>query len=211
MNIVVFGASGGIGRLVVDQLLHRGIVVTAVVRREGGIPRQDNLRIVAVTDLLRSNELVPHLKGADSVISAVGPRSLRDSGITAPITASITAAMHEAGVGRIVVVSAAPIGPVPPGETALLRFLLRPLIWSILGRHYRDLTAMEAALALSGLIWTAVRPPRLTDGPRTDRYRLRLGGSVPGGFSVSRDDVAAAFCAAACDLQMPSGPLGIAD
>ena len=211
MKVVVFGANGGIGRLVVDELLHRGVGVTAVVRRESGFPKRDGLHIAPVPELRPPTRLVPLIRGADSVISTIGPRSLRDSGITAPITTSIVAAMHQAGVGRIVVVSAAPVGAVPPDETPVLRYLLRPLIWSILGRHYRDLAAMEATLAGSGLAWTALRPPRLNDGPRTDRYRLRSGGSVPGGFIVSRADVAAAICDAACKPGSANGPLGIAD
>ena len=51
--------------------------------------------------------------------------------------------------------------------------------------------AMRNACAIpSGLGWTVVRPPRLTDGPATGRYATALDRSVRGGRSVSRADVA---------------------
>jgi uncharacterized protein YbjT (DUF2867 family) len=45
----------------------------------------------------------------------------------------------------------------------------------------------------SGLAWTIVRPPRLTDGPGAGRYRRADGRDVPGGFSIARRDLAAAL------------------
>jgi uncharacterized protein YbjT (DUF2867 family) len=42
----------------------------------------------------------------------------------------------------------------------------------------------------SGLDWTSVRPPQLTDGPRTPTYRTALGRNIRGGVKVSRADVA---------------------
>jgi NAD(P)H-binding len=49
---------------------------------------------------------------------------------------------------------------------------------------------MEDLLHESGLDWTIVRPPRLSNGPRTDTYRTAYGQNLPGGFRVSRADVA---------------------
>ena len=48
---------------------------------------------------------------------------------------------------------------------------------------------MEDALRDSGLDWTVVRPPRLTDRPGTGAYRTALGGTSGAGL-VPRADVA---------------------
>jgi uncharacterized protein YbjT (DUF2867 family) len=49
---------------------------------------------------------------------------------------------------------------------------------------------MEDVLRDSGLDWTIVRPPRLTDRPLTGTYRVAYGQNLRGGFFISRADVA---------------------
>ncbi|WP_375373487.1 NAD(P)-dependent oxidoreductase [Micromonospora sp. ATA51] len=101
-------------------------------------------------------------------------------------------------------VSAAPVGVVPspgrprpprrdPGDGPLMRYLLGPAIRRVLRRHYADLALMEEVLRDSGLDWTVVRPPRLTDKPLTGAYRTAYGRNVRGGLTVSRADVAHAM------------------
>jgi putative NAD(P)-binding protein len=49
---------------------------------------------------------------------------------------------------------------------------------------------MENIFQRSGLNWTVVRPPQLTDKPPTGKYRV-LDGRLPlFGFNISRADVA---------------------
>jgi hypothetical protein len=109
--------------------------------------------------------------------------------------------MQATGVRRIVVVSAAPIGTVPspgrpmpprhdPGDGFLMRHLFSHVAKTLFREHYADLALMEDILRDSGLDWTVVRPPRLTDKPLTGRYRVAYGQNVRGGWSVSRADVA---------------------
>jgi uncharacterized protein YbjT (DUF2867 family) len=49
---------------------------------------------------------------------------------------------------------------------------------------------MEDLLRESGLDWTIVWPPRLTDKPLTGAYRTAYEKNLRGGFLVSRADVA---------------------
>jgi putative NADH-flavin reductase len=104
-------------------------------------------------------------------------------------------------VRRLVVVSAAPVStmaspgrPNPPrhdpGDGPVMRYVLTPLIQTLLRKVYVDLAEMEDVLRDSGLDWTVVRPPRLTDKPLTGRYRTAYGQNLPGGRFVSRADVA---------------------
>jgi hypothetical protein len=53
-----------------------------------------------------------------------------------------------------------------------------------------DSSAMERVFQKSGLDWTIVRPPQLTDKPYTGKYRVREGHLPPFGFNISRADVA---------------------
>ena len=49
---------------------------------------------------------------------------------------------------------------------------------------------MEDALHESGLDWTIVRPPRLTNGARTGAYRIAYWQNLRRGLFISRADVA---------------------
>ena len=71
-----------------------------------------------------------------------------------------------------------------------MRNLLSPLIKTILRKHYADLALMEDILRDSGLDWTIVRPPRLTDKPLTGTYRTAYERNLRRGVFISRADVA---------------------
>jgi uncharacterized protein YbjT (DUF2867 family) len=200
MQLTIFAATGGIGRLLLEQAVDAGHRVTAVVRNPKALSRP----VPAVTADLSDPDpaaLVRAVAGADAVLSGLGPRSARDAGITAPGTRAIVDAMQASGVRRIVAVSAAPVGTVPtpgrpnppkhdPGDGILMRYVMGPLVKVALRAHYQDLALMEEILRDSGLDWTAVRPPRLTDKPATGTYRVAYGQNLRGGVLVSRADVA---------------------
>lgn len=80
-----------------------------------------------------------------------------------------------------------------PGDDFLMRHLLAPLIRRIFPAVYQDLAAMEDDLRCRYLDWTAVRPPRLTNGPMTSRYRTALDRNVRHGLTISRADLAHAM------------------
>jgi len=116
MKLTIFGATGGIGRQALEQAIAAGHDVTAVVRD----PRKlsGTQARVATADLSDPDPatLNSALSGADAVLSGLGARSKSDVGVAWRGTAAITKAMQLAGVRRIVVVSAAPVGTVPsPG------------------------------------------------------------------------------------------------
>ncbi len=200
MKLTIFAATGGIGRQVLEQALAAGHDVTAVVRNPEKI--SGGARIVRA-DLAAPDPavLAGAVEGADAVISALGPRSNSEAGVTSRGTRAIVQAMQAAGTRRIVVVSAAPISTVPspnrpnppkhdPGDGFFMRHLFSHIGKIALRKHFADLAVMEDILADSGLDWTVVRPPRLTGKPLTGSYRTAYGQNLRGGFLISRADVA---------------------
>jgi putative NADH-flavin reductase len=200
MKLTIFGASGGIGGQLVAQAAAAGHDVTAVVRRQRELPAPAR---AVVADLAAPDPAVLEsaVHGADAVLSGLGPRSASDVGVASRGTRAIAGAMQAQSVRRIVVVSAAPVGTVPspgrprppkqdPGDGFFMRNLFSPLVKAALRKSYADLALMEDVLASSGLDWTVIRPPRLTDGPLTGAYRTATGQNVRRGFLVSRADVA---------------------
>jgi uncharacterized protein YbjT (DUF2867 family) len=200
MKLTIFAATGGVGRQLLEQAVAAGHDVTAVARNPGKLTRE--VRTVSA-DLAAADPaaLQPAVAGADAVLSGLGPHSNADAGIAARGTCSIVAAMQATGVKRIVVVSAAPVGTVAspgnphppkhdPGDGFFMRHLLNRIAAAMFGKVYVDLAAMEDVLRDSGLDWTAIRPPRLTDKPPTGTYRTAFGQNLRGGLSVPRADLA---------------------
>ncbi len=200
MKITIVAATGGIGQHALQQAVAAGHEVTAVARRPGQLAGP--VRIVRV-DLATPDQAVLEsaVAGADAVLSGLGPRSAADAGITSRGTRAIVAAMQAAGTRRLIVVSAAPIGTVAsparpqprrhdPGDGFFMRHLLSPGIKTVLRGPYADLALMEDVVAASGLDWTIVRPPRLTDKPLTGTYRTAYGSNLRRGLAISRADVA---------------------
>jgi putative NADH-flavin reductase len=200
MKLTIFAATGGIGGQLLEQALAAGHDVTAVVRN----PQKLTSAVPAVAaDLAAADPaaLRSAVAGADAVLSGLGPRSASEAGVASRGTRAIVQAMQATGVRRIVAVSAAPIGTVAspghprppghdPGDGFLMRHLLGPLTKAALRRPYADLALMEDVLRDSGLDWTVVRPPRLTDKPLTGSYRTAYGQNLRRGLFVSRADVA---------------------
>ncbi|WP_042402528.1 NAD(P)-dependent oxidoreductase [Streptacidiphilus carbonis] len=210
MKLTVFGATGGVGGQIVRQALDAGHEVTAVVRDSARLTLvAPGLRIVTA-DVTDPAALVPQVTGRDAVLSGLGPHGRKSPGIAGAATTAIVQAMDAAGVRRIVVVSAAPLFPIPEHEALLMRCLATPIVRKVLKDAYADLADMEAALAAGDLEWTSFRPPQLKDAPLTGVYRRIVGSAVPKGWSISRADLAHAMLAAVDDPSTVKQAVGVA-
>ncbi|MGW6571241.1 NAD(P)-dependent oxidoreductase [Streptomyces sp. NPDC054945] len=215
MKITVFGASGGVGREVVRQALDAGHEVTAVVRDPARlpVPAHERLWVATVADVTDPQAVLSVIDGQDAVVSALGSASnkqARTAPVAGPALSAISSAMDRAGVRRLSVVSAAPVGPLPDGEGLLTRAVLYPLLRRLLRDVYADLAVMEAAVAAGRTEWTVVRPPRLQDKPHTGSYRRVIGANVPGGSVIPRADVADALLTALTDPACTCRAVGVA-
>ncbi|MFE6771673.1 NAD(P)-dependent oxidoreductase [Streptomyces fimicarius] len=210
MRITVFGATGGVGREVVGQALSAGHEVTAVVRDPDRLPASlDRAALHAVVRLDDPAAVRAAVAGRDAVLSGLGSRGRKANGVAERLTGRIVSAMKAEGVRRLLVVSAAPVGP-EPADDPLVDRLMRRAIGAVLAELYADLARMEAALARSATDWTSVRPPKLTDGPCTGVYRKAVGGTPRSGRSISRADVAHAMLALIDDPAAVKQGVGVA-
>lgn len=190
MRLTVFGATGGTGMQLVRQALAADHGVVAVVRDPARLPVESHpsLRVVRA-DVMDPAAIVPALADSDAVVSALGSRTGR-----APTTVctdgsrSIVQAMGKTDVRRLVVVSAS--GPFVEGDGPLMRRVAKPILQRVLRHTFADLLGMEQEVRGSDLDWTVIRPPMLTDGAHTGRYRTVVGRNVRGGTRISRADLA---------------------
>ncbi|WP_326767201.1 NAD(P)H-binding protein [Streptomyces sp. NBC_01591] len=210
MRITVFGATGGVGQEIVRQAVAAGHEVTAVVRDPARLPVPlSDVQVHTVGRMDEPEALREAVAGRDAVLSALGSRGRKADGVAERLTGSVLAAMEAEGVRRLLVVSAAPVGP-RPADDPLLDRLVRKVVGAILKEVYADLTQMEAALARSATDWTSVRPPKLTNGPLVGKYRTAVGSTPRSGRTISRADVAHAMLALVDDPASVKQGVGVA-
>jgi putative NADH-flavin reductase len=188
MNILVLGATGPLGRHIVEQALSDGHHVTALVREPGRLPAQQGLS-EAVGDVLDPEAVAAAVGGHDAVISALGHSRPSPHGRDLhPAVPHLIDAMRAAGVSRLVWVSSHSIGDSHGHSGLLFERLVVPI--GRLRAEFADKERQEALVAASDLDWTIVRPARLTNTPATGRVRAapRLRLSIRD--SISRADVA---------------------
>jgi putative NADH-flavin reductase len=181
MKIVVFGATGGTGRNIVEQGLSRGYQVTAFIHKKRGLEGLTGLSTVT-GDVLNVDDVEKAVAGQDVVISALGAGRVSLDG-----TRNIVDAMKKAGVQRLIVESAYGAGDSAGELPALNRLLVRGVL---LRSQYRAKDLMESYVEKSDLKWTIVRPPRLTDGPKLGNYRAGESIRLDIASGISRADVA---------------------
>jgi putative NADH-flavin reductase len=191
-NVLVLGASGGVGQHLVRLAAARGHAVTAVSRTPIATPPG----VAVVLGDVKADDVIDRaMPNQHAVLSALGVRRVRPANpwsalasppdFAAATARRIVAAMTRHGVRRVIAVSAAGVGDSAPGLNLLMRFFVA---WSNVGVGYRDLAVMEQVYAASALDWCCVRPTALKDGPVTKR--VRQSATFPMTAWISRADVA---------------------
>ena len=196
MKIVVIGANGATGRLVVDEALARGHEVVAFVRDAAQVTRTDARLTVAQGDALDPVSVTAALEGADAVISAIGPSrkggsrkggsKQRDKGpFYAPAARVALDAMAARGVKRLAVISSQGVGEEPLQGLALPLRAFRLVVCRVMD----DMRQMELLIEASDTEWTITRPGGLTSKPKGG-YIVCPGNSLRGHGSTPRADLA---------------------
>jgi uncharacterized protein YbjT (DUF2867 family) len=197
LKVIVFGATGRVGRAVALTLLAAGHEVTAFARDASKLPTQRPLPSV-VGDALNADDVMRALPGHDAVVVALGD-SVNPIAIklgmkrnTAPDicekgTANVIAAAKAAGVKRLICVTSYGVGDTrelpPPIHKRIFR-------WLQLTEQMEDKEKQEALVKASDLDWTIVQPVGLTDGAATGRWLASVKGERRK-RTISRIDLAA--------------------
>ena len=195
MKLTIFGATGATGKSLTEQALAAGHDVTAVVRDAArlAVPAHPRLRVVTA-DVMDPASIAPAVEGADAVISAIGPRGTGPTTVIQDSVRSIIAAMEKTGTRRFVQVSGSVVAD--EGESPYMRYLVKPVARRTFLQHVNaDMRGGEEQIRGSGLDWTILRPPALTDKAATGTYRMAIDRNLPHGFKVSRADLAACMLA----------------
>ena len=166
MRIVVLGATGTTGGLVVKEALAAGNKVVAFVRRPEALPTREGLTVVsgAVED---QAAMRASFAGADAVISCLGARMsprilIHGTDFQRRGLPTIVSAINEAAVRRFVLMSSFGVGETAAKASIFARFLLYSVIAKKL---FDDKAIAERSLSGCKANWTAVYPVTLTKRP----------------------------------------------
>jgi len=202
LDILVFGATGKVGRHVVTEALDRGHRVTAVSRAPARIDIEGENLEKARGDLLDPESIGPLLGGQDVVVISVrgvapGAESGEDAVVRIGVENVVNALRETKSAARLIHVGGSGSLEIRPGvmlADRLPKFLMpRDFEIEVEGQ----LLVLEYLESVDDVNWTYLTPPRsFTPGPRTGRYRIggdRLMQDRQGKSRISRADFAVAL------------------
>jgi putative NADH-flavin reductase len=160
-RIAVLGASGRVGRRVVDRALAAGYAVAAQTREAGRLADLADRVEVHAFDPRDQQALARFVAGAHAVVFALGTKPGATT-LFSEVTTALVAAMREAGVRRLVAITGVGAGDTRGHGGFLYDRIVFPLFTQ---KMYRDKDRQEALIADSGLDWTIVRPAPFRDRP----------------------------------------------
>jgi putative NADH-flavin reductase len=199
MKIAIIGATGGTGRHFLELATRAGHDVKALARTVGKLADWQHRLEVVEADGRNLDSLIAALSpDTDVVINIVGASNLSQArkvtDLYSVTSANLIAALEHHGIRRLISVSSSGVEPQENDNWfyvhILKRFFLQPM--------YDDMLRMEALHHESKLDYTLVRPPYLTKGPPTGKYRTSLNANFTDDKTLRRGDLAH-FLLRACE------------
>ena len=155
MHVLVLGATGGVGRLVVEEALKRRHQVTALVRSPRKLGGLANRVRVVEGDALDASAVQKAVSGRDAVIYALGAGNVRHTTLFSDSTRVLLTAMKQHRVRRLICVTGVGAGETKGHGGFLYDWILYPLFTKGI---YADKDRQERLIRGSLTDWTIVRP-----------------------------------------------------
>lgn len=191
-HLLILGAGGGIGKKCVELALAAGYQVTAVLRNPAKLQMVHEHLLIIKGDITEPASFSEFLENADAVVSAIGVSGgLWGDKLTAlysDAAANILSGLKKSKGKRAFFISASALD-ISPLIPFYVQWFAR-ILQIILKHMYADLRLMERIVKESNMDWTIIRPPQLTDTPRTGNYRIAISSFLKNCRKISRADVA---------------------
>ncbi len=186
MKVLIFGATGTVGRELVTQAFEMGHTVTAFARDPSKLEINHPSLEIIEGDVMDPALVDRTVVGHDAVLVALGAGikgQVRSTG-----TRNIIQAMQRNNVRRLVCLSTLGVGDSRVHLNLYWKYIMFGML---LRAAFADHVAQEEYVIQSGLDWTIVRPAAYTDGERTGNYRHGFPATAKGlKLKISRADVA---------------------
>ena len=189
MKVIVFGATGTIGKLAVESILGAGHEVTAFARNPDRLEIDHPMLSLAKGDATSPEDVTRAVGSHDAVVVTLGSGKAVTGTIRSEGTLTIIKAMQTTGVKRLICQST--LG-AHESWTNLNFFWKRIMFGLVLRRVFQDHELQERHVQASGLDWTIVRPSAFTDDPLGTAYKEDIRpGDRKLTLKIARAEVAA--------------------
>jgi putative NADH-flavin reductase len=187
MKILIFGATGGTGRQLLQQGLDQGHHITAFVRNPTKLTIKNKNLVLVKGNILNEKDVSSAMKGQEVIISVLGNKTssaLRESNTIISESIGIIISQIKANnVMRLLFVASFGVNEkIFLPEKLFIRLVLKNI--------FADIPKQEELIKKSGLDWTIVHPARLVNAPKTEKYEA--DEQLPIGLfsKIARSDVA---------------------
>ena len=184
MKIVIFGSTGGNGRLILEEAVRRAHDVTAFARNAQALSDVRGLAGVVEGDGRDQLAVGEAVADQGAVIMTVSGRG--EPGVSTAVARTVTVAMKAQGVSRLVATSAY-------GLVATRPYVVASLVRRVFAKGFADQLAADEVIQRSDLDWTILRATRLTKGPPRRAPRQRAELFTTGPYSLARIAYASAL------------------
>jgi len=188
MNILIIGATRGIGFELLRQAAATDHTITVLARYPEKLPFQDPKVRVLAGDIKDPQAVQSAVEAQEIVCTCIGiPPTRKPVSVFSEGIKQVLAAMQQYGTRRLIAVTGIGAGDSRGHGGFLYDRIVNPLLLKTI---YDDKNREEQVIMDSDSDWIIVRPGFLTNGPLTGKYRAitDLEGITAG--KISRADVA---------------------
>ncbi len=196
MKILIIGATGRTGRLIVEEALKQGFDVNVLVRDKNKMPFDSkSINVYQGTPASRT-DLAAAMQGCEVIISALNITRASDAPWSKPITPeyfisesmkNVIAEARQQNLKRLITISAWGVGETKKEVPFWFRWLIN---YTNLRSNYAEHESQEKLLAASNLRWTAVRPVALNDSKKIKTLKVSFNNFPKPSLYISRQSVA---------------------
>lgn len=179
MKIVIFGATGLSGKVILKEALSKKHQVTVLVRNANDVKIQDKNLTVVQGSVLDRNTVNEVLKNQDAVIQSLGVGGKGNGKPTTFVSDAnkiIIEEMEKTNVKRYIAMSNIGAGNSYAFMPWIFRKLILPYFMKWLQVIVDDKNRMEPMIMSSNLDWTIVRSAGMTEKPAKGRVNASLDG-----------------------------------
>ena len=191
MKVIIFGATGGIGKWALKHALEKGHEVTAFVRSPQKVKLQHERLTLFKGDVTKREDYMEALKGQEAVIWCIGMpiQGVKDF-TTVEAHKYLIEAMQVNGVKRVID-WATPSLRFPERDKWAVATIV-PLLAGLtfIREGHRQFIAYHRMYVEAGLDWTIVRFCGPTDKPFIDNYKVGFGEKHLG-MMIPRENIGA--------------------
>ena len=179
MKLVLFGATGKVGRVLMTKALEVGHEVTALVRDPAKLEISHAKLRVVKGDATNAADVEAVVQSQDAVLNALGPTKTSPKNVLEVNTRLVIAAMKRFGVRRTVIVGGAGMR-LPQDSKDFGTQAIGWIISKVIPDAVADKQRQLELLTNSGVEFVILRAPQIKSGVRIGKYTIGYPPMGPG-------------------------------